>query len=61
MNSPIINQIRNASNKMCENCNDCIDKERCRTCFCMNAENQENLRIGDPDCPIKMLINREAK
>lgn len=59
MNSTVINRIRNAHNNTYENCIDCIDNERCRTCFCMNLDNQENLTIRDPCCPIKNLINGE--
>ena len=57
LHSAIINQIRTAQNTTYENCYDCVDKKYCRTCFCTNADNQENLTIGDASCPIKTLIN----
>lgn len=56
INSNIMKRIRNAKN-VSDNCSDCLIKDTCKTCFCMNKYNEDNLTIGDDLCPIKDIIN----
>jgi len=61
MESPVLEKIRQAKNITYNNCSDCIEKEICKTCFCMNEDNMKKLTIGDPLCPIKDIVNKGGR
>jgi pyrroloquinoline quinone biosynthesis protein E len=54
--SPVLQKIRKAKNTTYNNCTDCTENAVCKTCFCMDIKNIEELTIGDPNCPIKNIL-----